>query len=261
MKPLKVYIGYDPIDDKAFNVCRYSLLKHATIPVEIIPIWDRPLREEEIYWRGVSVDNGLDNGLVSDKVNGQMYDRHDGRPFSSAFSFARFAVPIVANYTDDLVLFCDPDMLWRGDIADLLDDSYVGKSLWCVQHNHEPEEDRKMYGCVQTQYFRKNWSSFMLMRPSKCKRMNTFRLNHWTGGDLHALRWLNEDEIGALDERWNWLEGWSKSTDPKVVHFTRGTPDMIGSDIPFAGEWWDSYIAALEAEVNELKPQPLAEVG
>lgn len=248
MKPFKVFVGYDPIDDKAFKVCEHSLRKHASIPVDIIPVWDRPLRQREIYWREYEVRSSA----VS--ANGQMYDRLDTKPFSTAFSFARFAVPIMADYTDDLVLFCDPDMLWRGDIADLLDDTYVGKSLWCVQHDHDPTEDElKMYGCIQTRYFRKNWSSFMLMRPSKCRTMNTYKLNHWTGGDLHALKWLKDEDIGALDEKWNWLEGWSISENPKVIHYTRGTPDMDGhEDVPFAREWWGAYKEALAGEVEEL---------
>lgn len=255
MKPFRVYVGYDLVDDKAFQVCKQSLLEHATIPVEVIPIWDRPLREKEIYWRPYRVSNGTEN----DEINGQMYDEYDGKPFSSAFSFARFAVPIVENYSDDLVMFMDPDMLWRGDIADLLDDSYVGKGVWCVQHDHNPTEgELKMYGCVQTQYYRKNWSSLMLMRPSMCKRMTPYRLNYWKGSQLHGLEWLNEDEIGSLDERWNWLEGWSSpDIDPKIVHFTRGTPDMKGhEDVPYAREWWMAYAGALAGDLRTEQPAP-----
>jgi hypothetical protein len=238
-------MGYDPVDHAAFLACSHSLRAHATIPVEIVPIWDRPLRQAEIYWRTHTVDG-----------NGQQWG-DDGKPFSSAFSFARFATPIVAEYTEDIVLFMDPDMLWRGDIADLLDDTYSGKALWCVQHDHTPSTtDLKMYGCAQTLYHRKNWSSFMLMRPSLCRDMNIFKLNHWTGGDLHALKWLDDDMIGALDERWNWLEGWSTSDDPKVAHFTRGTPDMSHApkNMPYTGEWWEAYHAALVAEVNKTVP-------
>lgn len=250
MKPFKVFMGYDPIDDKAFKACSHSLYAHASIPVQVIPIWERPLRQEQIFWRGYRVSDGIESG----DLNGQMYGS-DGKPFSSAFSFARFATPIVANYTDDLVLFMDPDMLWRSDIADLLDDTYAHKALWCVQHDHDPtSEELKMYGCVQTRYFRKNWSSLMLMRPSKCRSMNIYKLNHWTGGDLHALKWLDDEMIGSLDESWNWLEGWSDTAiEPKIVHFTRGTPDMAGhEDVPYAREWWDAYKSALSEEVKDL---------
>ena len=56
----------------------------------------------------------------------------------------------------------------------------------------------------------------------------------------NALLWLMDEDVGSLDEKWNWLEGWSDpEIDPKIVHFTRGTPDMEGHEnVPYADEWW-----------------------
>ncbi len=239
---MKVFIGYDHMDDKAFKVCVHSLLQHATIPVEIIKVTDRELRPA-MFWRPYHVTQ-----------TGQKIDDLDERPFSTDFSFTRFAVPLMADYCEDLVLFCDPDMLWRRDIADLMDNTYpFDKAVFCVKHDHVPTEKSKMLGQEQTLYFRKNWSSFMLMYPANCRKLNHYSLNNWTGGDLHALTWAENHEIGALDERWNWLEGWSSSPDPAVVHFTRGTPDMIGNDIPYADEWWAAYEGALQAELDDLR--------
>ena len=50
---------------------------------------------------------------------------------------------------------------------------------------------------------------------------------------------LEDDEIGGLPEAWNWLEGHSDpSIQPKLVHFTRGTPDFPGyADAAYADEW------------------------
>lgn len=260
-KPFRVYVGYDPVDDNAFRVCEQSLRAHATIPVEVIKVWDRPLRQAEIYWRSYRVSGGLDGG----ERNGQMYDVLDGKPFSTAFAFARFAVPILEDYQDNLVLFMDSDMMWRADIADLLDDTWTGKAVWCVQHLHEPADETKIYGCVQTRYRRKNWSSFMLMNPAKCRSMTPFKLNQWEGGQLHAFEWLEDGEIGALHERWNWLEGWSTSDEPKCVHYTRGTPDMPGhEDVPFATEWWGHYRDSLNEETKRRSVEiarNLAELG
>ena len=47
------------------------------------------------------------------------------------------------------------------------------------------------------------------------------------------------DEIGELPIEWNFLCGHNDSRviDPKIVHFTRGTPDMGWGDEPFALEW------------------------
>ena len=44
---------------------------------------------------------------------------------------------------------------------------------------------------------------------------------------FHRFHWLDDSEIGALPETWNWLEGWSAkppSGQPKVIHYTRGGP-------------------------------------
>ena len=245
---MRVFVGYDPIDEKAFQVCQHSLLSHASIPVEIEKIWDKPLRQRGIYWRPYRVSDGKSDG----EINGQMYDLRDGKPFSTAFSFARFAVPIVADYADEWVMSLDPDMLWRADIAELF--AYVAeqekrsrKALYCVQHDHEPTDETKMDGRVQTRYHRKNWSSVMVMNPARCRMMTPYLLNRETGARLHALTWLTDDAVGALPEEWNWLEGWSDpDIDPKIVHHTRGTPDMAGHEgVPYAADWWNAYWAAM----------------
>jgi hypothetical protein len=226
---LRVYMGYDVRDVVAYEVCRASLLRHASIPVEVIPLKDHELRAAGIYWRSYRVDE-----------RGQRWDDRDGKPFSTDFSFARFCVPLLEGESNDWVLFQDPDMLWRADVAELLklaDDRFA---LMCVQHDHRPPETDKMAGLLQTVYKRKNWSSLMLMKPQGCRSLSRYHINNQTGSWLHSLVWLEDDVIGALPEKWNWLDGWSDPTvDPAVVHFTRGTPDLIGDDMPYAQEWHD----------------------
>ena len=97
----------------------------------------------------------------------------------------------------------------------------------------------------QEVYARKNWSSFMLLRPDRIE-LTPYQVNNQTGAWLHAMLWAQDEAIGALPETWNWLEGWSDpNADPAVVHFTRGTPDMAGcEEAPYAEEWW-SYTNGL----------------
>jgi hypothetical protein len=86
-----------------------------------------------------------------------------------------------------------------------------------------------MDGKVQTNYPRKNWSSFMLFNcehPST-KTLTPEVINSQTGAYLHRMQWAADDEIGALPERWNWLEGWNEKPatgTPGAVHFTNGGP-------------------------------------
>ena len=227
-KKIRCFIGWDPRDALAYEVCKQSLLNHASIPVEVIALKDWELRAKGIYWRPYHVDE-----------RGQMWDDRDGKPFSTNFSFTRFCVPVLEEYGGEQVVFCDPDMLWRADIAELLEEA-GDRDLACVKHDHHPPEVEKMTSNIQTRYFRKNWSSLMVMRPSACKRLSKYAVNNQTGQWLHAMHWMDESKIGALPEEWNWLEGWSDpDMSPKIAHFTRGTPDMRGyENVPYAGEYW-----------------------
>ena len=241
---ITIYIGWDPRDDLAWDVCARSLMKHTTIPIRIVKLTESLARKKGAYWRGYHVEQ-----------DGQMWDGRDGKPFSTQFSFTRFAVPILENYDSDIAVFMDADMMWRADIGELLAlcDEDPDKAIYCVQHDHRPPEGKKMDGVLQTRYLRKNWSSMMVFRPYLNKGLTRFALNNWRGGDLHAMTWLDDDEIGALPEEWNWLCGWSSpDIDPKIVHFTRGTPDMEGHENEeYAGEWRDyAKTTAVRSEIR-----------
>jgi len=228
---LKYFIGWDPRDYAAYSVTVESLLAHASIPVKVIPLVDNDLRRRGHYWRSYRVDH-----------RGQMWDDIDGKPFSTQFSFSRFAVPIIQDYKDEWVLFTDADMMWRADIAELVKSIDDTKAVMVVKHDHRPRETEKMDGVLQTTYERKNWSSVFLMNPSKCRHLTKYAVNNWPGSSLHAFNGLDEEEIGTLGEEWNWLEGHSPpAVDPKLVHYTRGTPDMEGHEISAYSDEWREY--------------------
>ena len=236
---MRVYIGWDESDDKAFGVAVDSLRKHASIKVEVIPIYDTMLRERGLYKRKTYL------------IDGQKYDRFDGKAYSTRFSFARFGSILLERENgtgEDWILYTDPDVLWRADIAELLEIAHQedGYAVMCVHHNHQPVEIVKLVDQIQTTYPRKNWSSVMLIRPSLCRGMTIQALNTWRGAQLHALEFVENAYIGSLPEEWNWLVGVSPTIDPspqkkivpKLVHFTLGTADMPGrSNDDYAAEW------------------------
>ncbi len=247
---IPVYIGWDPRDNLAWDVCARSLLEHSSVPLHIIALKESMVRRKGVYWRSYHVES-----------DGQMWDGRDGKPFSTQFSFTRFAVPILENYDSDLAIFMDADMLWRADIAEMLE--HVGeKALYCVQHDYTPTESTKMDGVLQTRYRRKNWSSLMVFRPYLNRGLTKYVLNNSTGSMLHGMLWQPDEEIGSLPEEWNWLCGWSPpELDPKVVHFTRGTPDMPGHENePYADEW-RRYAAqtAIREEIRYIPPKSAPE--
>ena len=50
---------------------------------------------------------------------------------------------------------------------------------------------------------------FSIVRILKIKLFQLILVNKETGAFLHQFKWLEDNEIGSLDERWNWLEGWT----------------------------------------------------
>jgi len=223
----RVYIGWDPRDATAFEVCRRSLLERASIEVEVRALKDWEVRARGIYWRTHRVDE-----------RGRMWDERDGQPFSTAFSYTRYCVPLLEGFGAEPVVFCDADMLWRADIAELIERAGTAP-VACVKHAHRPPEREKMTETIQSAYPRKNWSSLMVLRPNRCRALTAYAVNNRPRTWLHGMRWVDEDDIVALPEAWNWLDGWSDpAMDAKVAHFTRGTPDMPGhEEAAYAAEW------------------------
>jgi len=226
--PFRVYIGWDSREPEAYDVAAYSLAKRASVPVSI-----RPLRQEALRAQG-------------------LYRRRADPLASTEFTYTRFLVPVLAGHSG-WALFCDCDFLWLGDIAELLSLADPTKAALCVHHDHRPREIRKMEGQVQTQYPRKNWSSMILLNcghPAN-RALDVDMANDQPGSFLHRFAWLDDTEIGAVPETWNWLEGWCPKPEdgpPKVVHYTRGGPWFsTWQDVDYADLW----LAEREAMLSE----------
>ncbi|NBN88516.1 MAG: hypothetical protein EBV32_05475 [Proteobacteria bacterium] len=129
---MKVFIGWDSREDIAYQVCRKSLLKHSSIPLDIQPIKQSELRERGLYTREFD-------------------------PLSSTeFSFTRFLTPYLAGY-DGWAVFVDCDFLFRGDIAGLMDYADGAKACFVVQHDYRPFEKVKMDNKAQHQEYAREW--------------------------------------------------------------------------------------------------------
>jgi lipopolysaccharide biosynthesis glycosyltransferase len=229
MQDLTIFIGYDPREDIAYQVCAHSIERHAKQPVKIVPLKLGDLRAQKLYTR------------ATEERNGSLWDTISEAPMSTEFAISRFFLPHLCK--TQWALFCDCDFLWRADVAELMQLADTKKALQCVQHNHKPPEKVKMDGKAQLQYARKNWSSMMLWNcyhPAH-KLLTIDMLNGVPGRDLHRFSWLKDDEIGALPQTWNWLEGHSDPTiNPKVIHYTRGGPWFDNwKHVAFAKEWLD----------------------
>tara|TARA_B110000438_G_scaffold147387_1_gene141942 strand:+ start:376 stop:1080 length:705 start_codon:yes stop_codon:yes gene_type:complete len=218
IKDLVFYIGYDSKEDIAYRVCKQSLINKSTISISVKSLKLYELISKNFYTRSID-------------------------PLASTeFTYSRFLIPTLMNY-NGWAVFCDCDFLFFEDISLLFNSLDDNKALYCVQHDYTPKEKHKMDGQKQSIYPRKNWSSFMVFNcshPSN-KKLTKEIVNAETGSFLHQLRWLDDSEIGSLDERWNWLEGWTSNhnkLEPFAVHFTRGGPWFDEwQDVEFAKEW------------------------
>ena len=212
------FIGYDSKEDIAYRVCKQSLLKNSSIPITVFSLKLYELVSKKIYYRSID-------------------------PLASTeFTYSRFLVPSLMNFKGWAV-FCDCDFVFLDDVAKLFENLSEEKAIYCVQHDYTPNEKHKMDGQKQTIYPRKNWSSFIVYNcshPSNLK-LNIDLVNSESGSFLHQFKWLKDSEIGSLDERWNWLEGWTSKHNnqkPYAVHYTRGGPWFSEwQDVEFADEW------------------------
>jgi len=218
MNELFFFIGYDSKEDIAYRVCKYSLQKRSSIKLNIYSLKIEELIAKKLYFRSID-------------------------PLASTqFTYSRFLVPALMNYKG-WAIFCDCDFIFFDDISKILTSLDSSKAIYCVQHDYTPKEKHKMDGQKQTLYPRKNWSSFIVYNcahPSNMK-LTPEIVNSESGAFLHQFKWLEDNEIGSLDERWNWLEGWTSnhnSNFPYAVHYTRGGPwFQEWQDVEFASEW------------------------
>jgi lipopolysaccharide biosynthesis glycosyltransferase len=220
------YIGYDSKEDIAYRVCKQSLLEKSSIEINVISLKLYELVQKNLYTRSID-------------------------PLASTeFTYSRFLVPSLMNFKGWAV-FCDCDFLFFNDVEDLFKGLDSSKAVYCVKHDYTPKEKHKMNGQQQTIYPRKNWSSFIIFNcnhPSN-RKLTIDLVNNESGSFLHQFKWLSDNEIGSLDERWNWLEGWTSShneSKPYAVHYTRGGPWFDEwQDVEFAKEWLvqrDNYL-------------------
>ena len=228
---INFFIGYDPKEDIAYRICKYSLLKRASTTVKVFSLKLDELIAKKLYTRTVD-------------------------PLASTqFTYSRFLVPKLMNYTGWAV-FCDCDFIFLDDVNNLIKNLDDSKAVYCVQHDYTPKEKHKMDGQKQTIYPRKNWSSFILFNCShpSTKNLTVETVNSENGAYLHQFKWCKNEEIGKLDERWNWLEGWTSNHNhnkPFAVHYTRGGPWFDEwQDVEYAKEWINERDEYLSKKFN-----------
>jgi lipopolysaccharide biosynthesis glycosyltransferase len=182
-----------------------------------------------------------------------IFNRERNALQSTEFSFSRFLVPFLSNFSGWSV-FMDCDMVARADFAELLALRDEKKSVMVCKHDYVPKEEVKFLGQIQTKYEKKNWSSLILFNNAKCRTLTADYVNTASGLELHQFKWLeNDNHIGELPLEWNWLVGEYPFSDAaKVVHYTKGGPYFNQyRDCDYAADWMSNRDAMLTvAQMN-----------
>jgi hypothetical protein len=234
--PQSIYIGFDARESAAFAVCRHSIARRCTYPIPVYGLILEDVRREGLYQR------------QTENRGSQLWDTISDAPMSTEFAVSRFLTPMLARRSmregerAGWALFMDCDILVRDNIGRLFEQADERYAVMFVKHVHEPPPGLKMDDQIQTRYARKNWSSVMMFNVdhSANRALTVDHINGVPGRDLHRFDWIADDNlIGALDVKWNWLAGHSDpAIDPACVHFTDGLPFMPGyENVPYADEW------------------------
>lgn len=218
MSKLQIFVGWDPREDIAWQVCAHSIMSR-TDPTCVSV---RPLKQ------GLLRSSGL-------------YTRPIDKAASTEFSLTRFLTPTLAG-TEGFALFVDCDFLFTCDVREVLNSIDESTGVSVVKHDYSPSTKTKMDGKPQHIYPRKNWSSFMVFNLGHpaVRNLSPEVVNSETPAYLHRFGWIEDESIGALDPSWNYLADWYPTTAklPNAIHYTEGGPWFIGrQNCAFADAW------------------------
>jgi lipopolysaccharide biosynthesis glycosyltransferase len=212
MKPIPIFVGYDPREAIAYHACVNSIIRNASKPVAIIPVALNLFKDyEETHTDG-----------------------------SNHFIYTRFLVPHLMEYTG-WAIFIDGDMIVRGDITELWDLRNDYKDVMVVQHDYKTRMPVKYLGAKNEDYPRKNWSSVILWNCGSFpnRKLTPDFVQQSAGSFLHRFSWIDDERIGELPKEWNWLpDEYGPNPDAKLLHYTLGTPCFHEfADTPQGNEW------------------------
>lgn len=224
---IPIFIGYDPREAIAFHVCANSIIRHASQPVQIIPV-------------------ALN--LFSDYTE----THTDG---SNHFIYTRFLVPYMMQWSGHAI-FIDGDMIVRDDIAKLWQLRDFAKDVQVVKHDYKTKMAEKYLGSKNEDYPCKNWSSVILWNCNSFpnRKLTPEYVMKATGAELHRFTWCSEDRIGQLPAEWNWLpDEYGVNDNAKLLHYTLGTPSFHEFAItPMADEWHRERILTEYCQQHDL---------
>ncbi len=218
VEPMLVFVGADPSQLLAAKVLEYSIHKHASRPVRVMPMVDLPIplpKEEKNRAR-------------------------------TGFSFFRFAIPALAKYRER-ALYLDSDMLVFKDLAELWDIEFGEQKVLCTTQG-VPEAWKDNSWFHPGRQF-----SVMLL---DCSRLNWKVEEVIEGLDEGTYSYadlmfdfclVKPNEIAdRIPPSWNCLEHFEKN-DTRLIHYTViPTQPWTYDQNPLGYLWEDALVEAVK---------------
>lgn len=208
--PIRIFIGYDPNEHRAYEVCEASIRKARA---------HRP-------WNLFAEHDITVHKLYSKDIDGWYREREEKQ--STDFTYTRFLVPYLSEYKG-ISIFCDCDFVFTKDPEELVDLYFKEEyAISVVKHPpYTPHTQIKMDGKTQHTMPRKNWASLIMFNnshPANAQLTFDYVNSHMPGRDLHQFKWLEDNQIGSLPLEWNCLDDYYLLENPKAIHYTDGGP-------------------------------------
>lgn len=218
---MRIFIGWDSRFPEPGKVLASSLRVHSSIPLDIRFLDLRHLRE--CY---------------------DFHPEHDPKA-STEFTRSRFLVPWLCDY-QGLAIFMDNDMTCLADIGKLCQMDMDGLALRVRKHEQYESAATKFgaSGTPQEPYFRKLWSSLMIMNCAKLRSWTKGAVESWPPSRLHRFQDIPDGEIGEVPDGWNDIEHQYRPGVTKLYHLTGGGPHLEGCENVVGAEVW--YQARLD---------------
>jgi len=142
------------------------------------------------------------------------------------FTYSRFLVPWLCNF-EGTGIFLDADMLLVSDIAEVCEE---------IKYQHA-------IGVVTdiAQFEQTSFTVFNCAHPSNRKLTPEYIQS--TSDNLHALSWVNPDEIASLDPKWNQLIGYQDvDASSGNLHYTMGIPAYPETATCELSNYWSAQL-------------------
>jgi hypothetical protein len=215
---IRLFVGWDEREEVGSHVFLSSLMHNSSLPVSITHL--KKSQVANLY--GTTIKEG-----------------------SNAFTWSRFLVPALCDFSGFALFVDGADMMATGDIADIWRMQTGLSAVQVVPHNYQSKHPRKYVGtgmeAVNTAYERKNWASVMLMF---CGHMAWRKITpQWLEKadplEVLQLRFLEDRQIGFLPENCNVLVDEDQDCEqPIIAHWTAGVPGFPAyADAPMAEQW------------------------